>query len=406
MPPAVSAAPQADASRRRYVFPNAMLLLLLGCGSLTPTPEPVLPFEQRPITAEGAARAFPSDRVRDRAGWATDLHAVLVAHAIPATNGNACAAVAAVEQESGYAADPAVPGMGTMIDTWIAEKQESMGKVSGWALGAGLRAVLDGKPKGQTRSFYERLQASKTERDVDLVFRELVETQRSRLPAPLRQAEVAAQFVGLDLDDLNPITTAGCLQVKVDFAEDHARDHGTDRALVRDQLYTRAGCLHYGVVRLLDWDAGYDKPLYRFADYNAGLYASRNAAFQEQVAALSGAKLALDGDLLRYTEGGRPASEPSQTLTAVLGVVAKSGLDLTETRVRRDLGKEKTRQFEETDTWTAVRDLYAAKLKKEPAYARLPDVHLDSIKLSGDRTTAWFAQGVDRRYKACLTRLK
>jgi hypothetical protein len=90
----------------------------------------------------------------------------------------------------------------------------------------------------------------------------------------------------------------------------------------------------------------------------------------------------------------------------VLGVVAKSGLDLTEGRVRRDLGKEKTRQFEETDTWTAVRDLYAAKLKKEPAYARLPDVHLDSIKLSGDRTTAWFAQGVDRRYQACLTRLK
>jgi len=388
------------------VLHNTMLFLLLGCSAFTPTPEPVLPFEQRPITAEGAAKAFPSDRVKDRAGWAADLHGILVAHAIPATNGNVCAAVAAVEQESGYAADPTVPGMGTMIDAWIAEKQATMGKLPGWALGTGLRAVLDAKPKGHTRSYYERLQAAKTERDVDLVFRELVDTQRAKLPAPLRKAEEAAQFVGLDLDNLNPITTAGCLQVKVDFAEDHAREHGTDRALVRDQLYTRAGCLHYGVVRLLDWDAGYDTPLYRFADYNAGVYASRNAAFQEQVATLSGAKLALDGDLLRYNEGGRPAAEPSQTLTAVLDVVAKNALDLTEARVRRNLGKEKKRDFEETDTAKAIRELYATKQRKEPAYARLPDVHLDSIKLAGDRTTAWFAQSVDRRYKACLARLK
>jgi hypothetical protein len=280
-----------------------------------------------------------------------------------------------------------------------------MGKLPGWAFENGLRALLDAKGPGQVKSFYERLHAAKTERDVDLTFRAFVDYQRSKLPKPLRAAESAAQFVGLDLDVLNPITTAGCMQVKVDLAEKHARDEGIDDALVRDALYTRAGCLHYGTERLLDWDAGYDAPRYRFADYNAGFYASRNAAFQEQVAAIAGNPLALDGDLLRYTDAGRPASEASQTLTAVRAVVAKHGLELSDGRVERDLAKEKSRAFEETETYLRVRALYEQKTKKKVTYARLPDVTLDSFKLSGKKTTAWFAESVERRYQSCLKRL-
>ena len=109
------------------------------------------------------------------------------------------------------------------------------------------------------------------------------------------------------------------------------------------------------------------------------------------------------GDLLRY-EGGRPSSTPSQTLEAVLG--AAQSLGLAEGRIRKDLAKEKDRDFEKTDTWTAVRAAYQKKTGKEPAYARLPDVHLDSIKLSGDKTTAWFATSVKKRYDSCLARVK
>lgn len=382
-----------------------MLLLasLLACpGPIAPPPE--LPFEERPVSAAGLARAFPADRVKDRAGWAQDLHTILEAHALGATNGSACAVVATVEQESGYQPDPAVPGIGGFVDAWIAEKQAEYGKVGGWMFAKGFRAVLEEVPPGETKSFYARLKAAKTEQDVDRAFRDFVAYHRSRLPKPLRAAESAAQVVGYDLDDLNPITTAGCMQVKVDFAEDHARSHATDRALVRDQLYTREGCLHYGTVRLLGYDADYATPLHRFADYNAGPYASRNAAFQEQVAALAGTPLALDGDLVRYEKGGRRASEPGQTERALRGLATK--LEVPEGRIARDLGREKERAFEETDTWAAVRAAYRKKTGKEPAYARLPDVKLDSIKLSGEKTTAWFAGNVERRYRACLGRLQ
>lgn len=380
-----------------------LLLLFAACSDDTPAPEP--PPEERRLDGVALQRAFPAEKVKDRAGWAADLARVFEAHGLPPTVRNACEVTAVLEQESGYVADPAVPGLGGMVDAWIEEKQADMGAVPAWAFGQTLHAVLDEKPQGAAQSFNERLHAAKTEHDVDRTFRDFVAYQRSLLPAPLRAAESVAQVVGLDLDELNPITTAGCMQVKVDFAEEHARHEGGDVSGVREALYTRAGCLHYGVVRLLGDDATYDKPLYRFADFNAGSYASRNAAFQEMISALTATKLALDGDLVRYTPKGAVAGEPSRTETVILALVAANGLDLSPSRVRRDLSREKEAAFEQTETWTQLRALYTTKTGLEPHYARMPDVHLDSLKLRGDKTTGWYAQSVQRRYDACVTRV-
>ena len=76
-----------------------------------------------------------------------------------------------------------------------------------------------------------------------------------------------------------------------------------DDYAVRDELYTRHGGMYYGVLQLLGYETGYDRKIYRFADFNAGRYSSRNAAFQKQIAVLSGQPLASDGDLLLYDKG-------------------------------------------------------------------------------------------------------
>ena len=81
---------------------------------------------------------------------------------------------------------------------------------------------------------------------------------------------------------------------------------------------------------------------YRFADFNAGRYASRNAAFQQAVAKLSSSKLALDGDLLRY-QNGQPARDASSTQQALAKL--RSRLGLGDTDILRDLKQEKSAGF-------------------------------------------------------------
>jgi hypothetical protein len=71
--------------------------------------------------------------------------------------------------------------------------------------------------------------------------------------------------------------------------------------------------------------ASYSVPLYRFADFNAGWYASRNAAFQNAVVKASGVKLALDGDLIRYD-----SEEPGSTELAVRRLAGQLGMSDSE----------------------------------------------------------------------------
>ena len=76
------------------------------------------------------------------------------------------------------------------------------------------------------------------------------------------------------------------------------------------------------------------EPLYRFADFNAGRYASRNAAFQKAVSGASGIPLALDGDLaaLRAKDA---CPETGQHRAGARRLAGR--LDMGHAAIRRDL---------------------------------------------------------------------
>ncbi|HSP79782.1 MAG TPA: DUF1615 family protein, partial [Myxococcaceae bacterium] len=217
-------------------------------------------------------------------------------------------------------------------------------------------------------------------------------------------ALASALFKSTRLEDYNPITTAGSMQVSVKFAEELAG--GDERALqrVREELYTRSGGVYYGTARLLGYEAAYEKPLFRFADYNAGFYASRNAALQAQVSRLTGIQLVTDGDLLIYDKQGEPVDRDSNSLRALLAFRQRFAPELSERRLRRDVLLEKELALEETATWEALKRSYQEVTGEAPEYARLPSVTIRSPKLRGEKSTAWFARNVDRRFQQCMER--
>jgi hypothetical protein len=353
--------------RVRARFPVAVFvgLALASCAHRRKVPAV-------PVLDERGVAGLVGRRAVDREGWANDIVAAIRMTKKAPTAERVCAVIAIIEQESGYQADPAVPNLPRIVMKALEDKLSALGPLAKPTL----RAVLD----DHMRASIETL---RSERDLDRLFRDTIS---AKLPA------AATSLTGIDT--LNPVTTAGSMQVQVAFARELS---GMDDADTRELLYTRAGGVRFGTARLLGYGASYDDVIYRFADYNAGPYASRNAAFQAQLAQLIGTRLALDGDLLDYHDGVE-----SQTLKSALGFGALHGL--TERRVRRDLEKEKTLDFESTELWHAVREEWQRRTGKPAPYARVPEVTLTSPKMSRTRTTAWFAESVKRRYAACRQR--
>ncbi|MCA3572305.1 MAG: DUF1615 family protein, partial [Aestuariivirga sp.] len=201
----------------------------------------------------------------------------------------------------------------------------------------------------------------------------------------------------------NPVSTLGSMQVSIAYAIAEV-EKAKGRRLgmpaiwkLRDELYTRQGGVDYGARMLLGYRAGYDSRVYVFADYNAGRYASRNAAFQHMVSALSGETLALDGDLLVY-RGSTPRSEPSATERAVRSLA----LGLGEDDIRADLLMEKDAAFRDTSLYARVAEAYAAKTGRKAPYAMIPQIRLESPKLSRNMTTERFARAVLARHERCM----
>lgn len=385
---------------KRGVLAVGLLLALTDCSSRgLRGSEPVAPLPPR-LSAAQVARLIPP-HVVDREGWAHDVLVALEAQRVHPSVEPVCQVLAVIEQESGFQANPAVKDLPRIVRKRLDGYAEKLGAVGRTAL----QALLKHRAPGQSLSFEARLKAVRTERDLDRLFRELLKAYEEQYPAAYTAADLASELISSQgLEELNPITTAGSMQVSVRYAMQQQSDDDRPEPEVREELYTRAGGVRYGTSRLLGYEAGYNKPIYRFADYNAGFYASRNAAFQLQVSQLTGLPLVLDGDLLLYDKEEQPRDEDSRTLAALLAFRKRHAPDLSDRQLRRDVRKEKRADFEQTETWRTVRHVYQRVKGAPPEYERLPEVAIRSPKLSQDRTTAWFARSVNQRFERCMGR--
>jgi len=364
------------------------------------SPSSPLPAPPPALTAREISDLIP-ERVADRHGWSEVILDGLVRNGVRPERTSVCAVIAVIGQESGFQENPVVPGLARIVRARVDRYKTKLGPLGDPLL----ERLLDGHAPNDPRSFTARMDTVRTERDVDLLFRDLLSYYQANHPALMELARWAGKLVDLDdLTELDPITTAGSMQVSVRFATEWARDHEGAAApgSVRDALYTRAGGVYYGAARLLDYPSHYPLPLYRFADYNAGYYASRNAAVQAQLVQLTGLPLALDGDLLAYERNGDPSAGDSASERAVQAFARRFAPELTPRQIRDDLLQEKTLAFEGTETYRAIKAAVSRRGGRPDEYARLPDLALVSPKLSRPLSTAWFARAVDRRYQACL----
>jgi hypothetical protein len=343
--------------------------------------------------------------VGDPAGWARDLLAAFADAGLIPDATRVCGVVAVLQQESGFQADPAVANLGALVRARLNEEAERYGPLGPTAM----ERLLRDRAPGDRRTFDERVRRLRTERELDLLFRDMLEAERREHPAMIATANLLdTLFRGRRLEDLNPVTTAGSMQVSVRWAIDYARGRGWPDAeeTVRDALYTRVGGLRFGVPRLWGYPLTDTDVLYRFADYNAGQYAARNAAVQRALAQLTGVRLAADGDLLAYGPDGRPAQEDSETLGAFRVFRERFVPTFPEGRLRGDLEKGKEQAFEETPSYLALRRVYREQFGSPLPTATLPELELKSPKLRRGYSTAAYARNVLRHHRACLQRLR
>ena len=380
-------------SRRFTALALAAAALLTGCQS-TPyssLPSPTLPGQQplppvvdTPPPARRAIELLPAN-MADRSGWAQDIDTAFAHLDVPPSASNLCAAMAVIEQESSWRADPVVPGLPRIVRKEI-DTRAARYAIPPLLVSAALQTT---SPDG--RSYEKRIAALRTEKQTNTLFNDML----SELPLGKTL-----------LSGFNPIRTGGAMQVSIAFAEQHLarRRYPYPRTgSVRDEVFTRRGGLYFGIANLLDYPADYPHPRYRFADFNAGQYSSRNAAFQAAVALLSGRQLALDGDLLRYA-GGRPSEAPSNTETALH--TQATTLHLSHRQIRSDLLKEKDAGLADSRLYQRVFALADKRSTAGVPRQRIPEILLKSPKIQRKLTTRWFAQRVESRYNTCMARAR
>lgn len=356
----------------------AVILLLTACaGQRTHAPRPPGP-EQVQARIEHLMPAGVTDHV----AWATDIQAAFSAQGFTPDTSNLCTVLAVVAQESGFHVNPVVPGLGRIARKEI-DRRARAHHIPAFVVDAALWLK---SPDG--RRYGQRIASARTEQQLSAAFQDFI-----------GMVPLGRRLFG----NLNPVHTAGPMQVSVAFAEAHARGYPYPvKGSIRDEVFSRRGGVYFGTLHLLGYPVDYPSPLYRFADFNAGWYASRNAAFQHAVNVAAGASLALDGDLLPASES--PGDPPGATERAVRMLAARLGMG--DRAIHRALAKGEQADFAETKLYRRVFALADGMARKPLPRAVLPGIRLHSPKITRKLTTAWYARRVDARWQRCMARAR
>ncbi len=229
------------------------------------------------------------------------------------------------------------------------------------------RCCCTGLTSADGRTYRERIETVTTERQLSVIFEDFIDM------VPLGRKFFASS---------NPVRTGGPMQVSVTFAEEHACKHPYPypvQGSIRHEVFTRRGGIYFGMAHLLAHEAPYKQPLYRFADFNAGHYASRNAAFQNAVSVASGIPLVLDGGLLPPDAGSdKPAGSTELAAASMAGRI-----EMSAAAIRRDLNKGDQPGFERTGLSKRVFAL-AEQLDRRP----LPEPCCRASRYKAPRSSA------------------
>ena len=351
----------------------ALFITVAGCST-----QPAQPVRSPDQIRARIVQLLPST-VQDRQGWATDIQTAFAVQELDPTDENICSVLAVTEQESTFQADPPVPGLAKIARSEINRRASKL-HIPEFVLRSALNIT---SPNGKT--YNQRLDTARTEGQLSAIFDDFIGM------VPLGKTLFGS---------LNPVHTGGPMQVSIAFAQKQARDYPYPvTESIRHEVFTRRGGMYFGIAHLLGYPVDYPRSLYRFADFNAGWYASRNAAFQNAVSKASGIPLALDGDL---TIPDSYAVGATERAVRALG----KQLDLSENAIRNQLLKGNSLDFNDTAVYQRVYALADRKNGQPLPRAVLPGISLQSPKITRNLTTAWFAQRVDERRQRCMNRAK
>jgi Protein of unknown function (DUF1615) len=365
-------------ARRRFVPLSVLTLTVLSAGCAGGPPAASVPSIS-PSRARAMMDASIPPAVPDREAWVADMYGAFGALSIEPTRENICAVAAVIAQESGFRVDPIIPNLPAVAWKEIDHRAERA-SVPPFIVHTALKLT-----SSTGRSYAERIDAARTERDLSDIYEDFIGA------VPLGRTLFAER---------DPIRTRGPMQVNIAFAEHYAADKPYPypvKVSVADEVFTRRGSLYFGTAHLLDYSPPYDSYLYRFADFNAGQYASRNAAFQNAVAALSGMRVTPDGALLPH---GGDEKDPGSTEMAVRALSRRLNLD--DAAIHGALEQGKSGSFERTSLYVRVFALADRAEGRRMPREWVPQIQLHGPKISRNLTTAWYAGRVDRRFRRCL----